>query len=288
MKKTLYALIFCAASTILFLNNSNGRAAESGVGNTGAPGDAPVTCQGCHAAGAFGPPTMKVELYDSANTTKLTSYRPGLVHVVRVTTTATGVPASGGYGFQMIDIKRSTMTPASGILATTSQTIGTNVKATTLAGTTRTYAEHRGGKSASNVFNVRWRAPVVGTGSVVFYAAGNAVNGTGGLDGDGAANTNLEVAEAVVSTNDLADKIQFALSPNPVADHLTLTVNSTTDHVLTVNVLNLAGQSVVREQWQVGAGAFSKTLNLAHLLTGAYMVQVIENQDILAKKVLKL
>jgi hypothetical protein len=288
MKKTLYMLLFGAACAALFLNNSGGRAATAGVGNTGAPGDSPVTCQGCHASGSFGPPTMKIELYDSANTTKLTSYRPGLVHVVRVTTTATGVPAAGGYGFQLIDIRRSTATPAGGILATAQQTIGTNVKATTLAASSRTYAEHRGGKSATNVFNVRWRAPAAGAGVITFYAAGNAVDGTGGSDGDGAVNTSLEAAEGSVSTNDLADKIRFELSPNPVNDVLTMTVNSNSTHALRINVLNLAGQRVLTEQWQVGTGAFSKSLNLAHLTTGAYMVQVVDNQDVLAKKVLKL
>jgi Secretion system C-terminal sorting domain len=288
MKQLLYTFLFCGASAVLFLNNSSGRAADAGIGNTGAPGDAPVTCQSCHAAGTFGPPTMRVELYDSTNTTKLTSYRPGLVHVVRVTTTGTNVPAAGGYGFQMIDIRKTGNTALGGILPTVQQTLGTNVKATTLAGTTRTYAEHRGGKSAAGVFNVRWRAPAVSTGAVTFYAAGNVVNGDGGQSGDGSANTTLEVTEGRVSTNDLAAKIRFDLSPNPVADQLTMSVNSSSAHVLTIHILNLAGQTVLSEKWQIGSGNNAKTLDVKHLATGAYMVQVVDNQDVLAKKVLKL
>jgi hypothetical protein len=288
MKKILYTFIFSAGCLALFLNNSNGRASDSGVGNTGAPGDAPVTCQDCHSAGAFGPPSMTVELFDSTNTTRLTAYRPNRLHVVRVTITATGVPAAGGYGFQMIDIRKLTNTPVGGILATNQQTIGTNVKATTLASTTRTYAEHRSGKSSSNVFNVRWRAPAIGTGPVEFYAAGNAVNGTGTQSGDGAANTKLDMPEGTTSTNDLSDKVQFTLGPNPVHDQLTLRVNSQRDHSLQVAIVNIAGQTVLAEKWQIGAGENTRTLQLGKFQRGAYLIQITDNQETIAKKVFKL
>ena len=293
MKKLIYTLFIGVVCGGLFLSFSEGRAAGADEGDTGAPGDArdgttPVTCQYCHSAGAFGPPTMKIELFDSAGTTARTKYVPATVHTVRITITATGSPA--GYGFQMTDIKKSDLTNLKGILPQAQQ-LATNVQVVTTTANgnpaNRTYAEHKG-VSGSKVFNVKWRAPAKNTGAITFYASGNAVNGNGGQSGDGATSTNLEVAEGTTATNELAESVLIQLFPNPTADVAVISLTSQQARTLGLRVVNLAGQTVRSESWQVFNGDNRRTLDLQNLARGAYMIQVVENQDVVSKKIIKL
>lgn len=172
MKKILY--IFSGLVTILlFVNNATGPAARQGKGFTGAPGDEPNTCVTCHSAGTFGT-TATIQVFDSVGTTAVTKYALGKQYTLRMTiTAASGTPS--GYGFQMIDIRKSDNTNIKGFLAKADQAATVNI--TTIA-SGRVYAEH-GARLASNVINVKWKAPATDLGTVVFYAAGNAVDGGG-------------------------------------------------------------------------------------------------------------
>ena len=185
MQKRFTFFILLSFSALFSLTSyNNGVAVGGNEGNTGAPGDVvsgttKITCQYCHSSGAFGPPTLKIELYDSLGTTKLTTYVPNKLHTIRATLTAgTGNPA--GYGFQMIDINKTTGNPVAGFLPQAAQAANVQIATTSAQGPTpnRTYAEHRG-VSTSPIFNVKWRAPAKGIGAIVFYAAGNAVNRNG-------------------------------------------------------------------------------------------------------------
>jgi hypothetical protein len=88
----------------------------------------------------------------------------------------------------MIDIKESNNSNVKGFPwgnVLTSQPA--NVKISTIANG-RMYAENNQGGSASNIFDVKWRAPANGAGTVVFYASGSATTGAQGMRGDGAVN----------------------------------------------------------------------------------------------------
>ena len=283
------ALAFLSAFSLL--SYSGGRAASGDEGNTGAPGDArngatPITCQFCHSAGAFGPPTIKVELYDSIGTTKLTTYRPGRVHTVRVTTTATGTPV--GYGFQLIDIKKTTSAPVAGFLQQGFQPAANVQIATTSTGSStpnRTYAEHRG-VSTSPIFNVKWKAPAVGTGAVVFYTAGTAVNGNSGQTGDGSTSTNQEFLEGTTSTKDVSDNMRFEVFGSPNTEGVNLLLSSDRARLVTVQVSNLAGQIISSDKWDITTGDNIRSLHLGNV-RGAYLIQVLDNQTVITKKIVK-
>jgi hypothetical protein len=292
MKKSFTPIILIAfLSLFILLSFSGGRAASGDEGNTGAPGDAmngssPLTCQFCHSAGAFGPPILSIALLDSAGTANLTTYKPGLVHTLRVTLAASGSPR--GYGFQMIDIKKIGNTPVKGFLVQGSQT-ATNVQiATTSAQSAtpnRTYAEHRG-VGTSPIFNVKWRAPAKGAGAIVFYAAGNAVNGNNDQTGDGSTSTSQEFAEGTTATKDLAKNIRFEVFNGGNTEGVSLLLTSEKAQSVQLRVCNLAGQVVSTDKWEIASGDNIRALHLGNV-RGAYLIQVIDNQRVITKKIIK-
>lgn len=213
MRILLYLGFIC--SFILFISSSNGRAAN-GSGNTGAPGDEtagaiPVTCKFCHTPSNIVTNTL-IQVLNSDND-EVTSYEPGEDYTVKVTiNTVSGTPQR--YGFQMIGLKDDGNSDLKGFSDPSS-----NTKLQNISFTNRTYAEHKN-PGTLNTFEVKWTAPVAGTGSVSFYAAGNGVNNNGSTNGDGASETKLTLAESVVSSSQaeqlLAQKIQ--IYPNPVTN----------------------------------------------------------------------
>ncbi len=290
MKQNVFILIVGMAVLMLFINSSSGYGSVNDEGITGAPGDEmsganPKTCQYCHSSGAFGPPTMTIQFLDSTATNVVTSYFPNKLYTVRLTITAgSGTPS--GYGFQMIDIRKSNSANLKGFLPTTQQNTG--IQITTLLKNARQYAEHNR-RSASNRFEVKWRAPATsGFGIITFYAAGNAVNGDGDLTGDGTTFKNAELPEGRVSTRDISENLNFSLSTNRITEGVVLNLLSHEVRLLQVRMTDLSGRTVLLDSWKVMNGDNQKTLDLSRETKGAYMIQVIENQSIVTKKIIKL
>lgn len=286
MKKTTYIFTVLVLATILFSSHAGGYAAVEGLGLTGAPGDTKltngdaVTCQSCHNSGSFNS-SATLELFNEAGTTAVTKYEPTKIYTIRVTVNAAaGTPA--GYGFQMIDIRKSNDANLKGFEA--AQASG--IKLTTLTNG-RVYAEHNA-RSTSKAFNVKWKAPASGTGIVTFYAVGNAVNGNGGTSGDnGTASVKIDFAEMTSSVTDLAAQVQMSISPNPTTEGVVLSLSSKVSKKVQVRMTDVSGRTVISENWQIQAGENSKRWDISHLAKGAYMIQVIENQDVISKKIIK-
>ncbi len=176
----------------LFTSSSGGRATIANSGNTGAPTEN-TTCGGCHNGGSYGLVTPSIQIFQLGTSIPVTSYTAGTSYDLRVIIqNSAGTPA--GYGFQLTTLIQATNTPLAGYSA-----LATNVKQFTIATGTwagRTYLEHNG-VTNNNVFNARWTAPILGTGTVAFYASGNAVNGNGNTQGDNAGNTSLTLPESL-------------------------------------------------------------------------------------------
>jgi hypothetical protein len=291
MKTRITQFSILAFLGLLTLSSYSGGVAGNGnEGNTGAPGDVvsgstKVTCQFCHSSGAFGPPNMKIELYDSIGTTKLMTYLPGQVHTIRMSMTTTGAPM--GFGFQMIDIKKINNAPVAGFLAQSAQLPSIQIATTSAQSPTpnRTYAEHRG-VSTSPIFNIKWRAPVRGGGSIVFYAAGNAVNRNGNQNGDGSTSTNQEFAEGTTATKEATDITHFEVFNTGHSEEVTLSLTSQKARSVSVRVSNLAGQIVATDKWNIASGDNIRSLNLGNA-RGAYLIQIIDNQSVITKKIIK-
>ncbi|MDZ7879007.1 MAG: T9SS type A sorting domain-containing protein [Saprospiraceae bacterium] len=292
MKNRFTLFLFLAFCVPFFLTSySGGRAGGGDEGNTGAPGDVvsgttKITCQYCHSSGAYGPPTIEIELYDSLGTTKLTTYVPGKLHTVR-TTLAAGAGTPLGYGFQMIDINKTTSKPVAGFLPQAAQAANVQIATTSAqsASPNRTYAEHKG-VGNSPIFDVKWRAPAKGVGAIVFYASGCAVNKNGQQTGDGSTSVNQEFAEGTTSTKDVADNIRFEVFNDGNTEGVSLLLTSEKAQSVSLRVCNISGQIVLADKWAIASGDNIRSLNLGGV-HGAYLIQVIDNQRIITKKIIK-
>ena len=153
---------------------------------TGAPFNSGLTCaqSGCHGGGAFGG-TITTQLLDSATILPVTAYVTGKA-----------------YKFQIL-LKKTTGKPKYGFQTTAATATGTNVnkwgKAT--AGThsilkvKHNYVEQSTALTSGTI-TIPWTGAAAGTGSVVFYTAGNLVNGDGGTSGDQVVNNSLTITQA--------------------------------------------------------------------------------------------
>ncbi len=286
MKKILY--IFSGLVTILlFVNNATGPVKVQQRGYTGAPGDQPGTCAtiGCHTGGTFAP-TAKLEVFNAAGTTAVTKYALGVEYTIRLTITATsGTPTA--YGFQMIDIRKSDNSNVKGFLPKASQEA--NIGIDTITATSRVYAGHNA-RLTSNVINVKWKAPATDLGNIVFYAAGNAANNAAGSGGDnGTPSVQFQLASPLTSSlNELAENISIEVSPNPTPSVAALRLESKINKAVKIQVVDLVGRTVLSEKWGITVGTNQRSLDLNTFSKGVYMVQIVEGQNIVSKKVIKI
>jgi hypothetical protein len=283
MKKVLY--IFCAVTAVfLFTNNAGGPIIRQQKGYTGAPGDQPNTCATCHNSGTFAA-TATLQVFDAAGTTAVTKYALGQTYTLRLTISATGTPSA--YGFQMIDIRKKDSTNVKGFLDKSMQAADIGID--TLTATGRVYAEHNA-KLTSNVINVKWKAPATDLGNIVFYAAGNAVNSGGSSAGDnGTTSVSVQLPSPISSgVSELAEGVQIQLSPNPTPSVVSVFLDSKMSKPLKIQVTDMAGRIVLSQNWNVTVGQNQRSLDMVTFAKGAYMVQIVDNQDVISKKILKL
>lgn len=200
--KQLYVLGGLLAAFFLMLSFSSGPG-SAGRAVTGAPGE--PTCAMCHAGNAFNQ-TTTIEVKDNSGNL-VTGYMPNTNYKVSVNINA-GNGNPSGYGFQMTSlVGNSADTDRWGALPN-----GVN-KVTVSGGT---YVEHNS-TSDNNVFVLDWTSPDANSGTVDFYATGNAVNRNGGTSGDDPNATSLSLPEATTGGGgDLPDCMpdpQFANLP---------------------------------------------------------------------------
>ena len=284
MKKMLYSLA-AIATILLFANNSTGPIRVQQKGYTGAPGDQSNTCRTCHNTGTFGS-SATLEVFDSLGTTLVTKYALGRQYTVRMTISVTsGSPAA--YGFQMIDIRKKDTVNVKGFLPKTSQ--AANIGIDTITASSRVYAEHNS-PLGSNVIDVKWKAPSTDVGTIVFYGAGNAVNLNGAFSGDnGTASTSVQLVSPISSSvNELSENVKIQLSPNPTPSTVSVWLDSKMSQTLKIQMTDMTGRMVLSENWAITIGQNQRTLDMQNFAKGAYMVQIIDNQDIISKKILKL
>lgn len=185
MKSIHYTTLMLLAAGAAF-----GHSAGPDPGLTGAPGES--TCLSCHSGSSVnpGPIPMTISFPDP------NGYVAGLKYRIRVTLSD---PTAKRWGFQMTDRKEAS-TVFAGAFATVS---GTNTTRIITQSGIQYIEQTSAGTYPQQVmqagWDVDWTAPAVGTGTVRFYAAGNAANNNGDLTGDKIYTTNLAVAEQQAS-----------------------------------------------------------------------------------------
>lgn len=174
----------------LFLNYSSGPA-NSGQRVTGAPFDN-GTCGNCHGGGSYGA-TATLQLLDAGNNV-VSSYIPGSNYTLRISRSAAGLPANGGFGFQLT----AATTPGNLNNNTWGISLPTNVAKRTSNG--RQYIEQSSKISAAvTSLDIPWSAPATNIGSLKFYLALNTVNGNFSTGGDQVVTTSLTVTPSPLS-----------------------------------------------------------------------------------------
>lgn len=291
--KFIYTLLSIVFMAFMLLSHSGGRAADQGNGNTGAPGDQTtdtgdlLTCVNCHNNNADLQVTLDIDVLDANNESIASDgYTPGETYTVKVLINpAVGTPA--GHGFQLSCLNAPEGMNGSEVATWTD--IADNVKIATAAANGRTYAEHDG-VSTSNEFLVEWTAPAAGSGEVTFYSCGNGVNLNGNRTGDGADCSTLELAEAGASSvGDLdIETVQLNVFPNPVKENLTLDIESKLTGNYTMNIIDQVGRTVQSERVQLFTGENILSFDVAHLAKGHYFVQLVDKQQTISAKMLKL
>ncbi|HFA51598.1 MAG TPA: T9SS type A sorting domain-containing protein [Bacteroidetes bacterium] len=247
---------------------------------TGAPGSTGSvgTCgnNGCHTAGAFSP-SLSIQLLDG--TDAVTAYQPGKTYTVKIVNTpGNGTPAR--YGFQAVtldgnDAQAGAWEPLSGALHTVELS-------------NRSYAEHSA-PSPNGTFELEWTAPAAGTGNVTVYAASLASNNNGNTAGDGVASSTLALTESQTSSTSAADEKIASLKvlPNPVGDRLNLEISSLLSGNFRIRIMDVKGQEVSYTPVDVQAGQQLKSVDVAALPPGMYVVQLCGNEHLAAVQMMK-
>jgi hypothetical protein len=274
MKRWIIYTLFIGSGALALMSNSGGRA-TNGFGNTGAPGDLPATCQGCHNSTAI-QVTVSVQAFEVGTTTAAASYIPGQAYDMRVTVnTAVGSPAR--FGFQMIGLRTANNTQA-GVFSNPSS----NAKLATANGG-RIYAEHNGA-STTNTFTVRWTAPAAGAGTVRFYAAGTGVNNNGQSSGDGGGATTFNFAEnTTVNTNNLASQsLSFKLFPTLAQNELFVELEPNND-AFQLDIVGLDGRVISSQQ----VSDATNSIDVSQLNSGMYFVRLSQGNASTSKGFIK-
>jgi len=219
MSKIFFFLVPVGFAWFL-LSNSGGAASVQNVDRTSSPLGV-GSCGSCHSGGNY-TPVISTELLD--NNSVVTKYSPGKQYQVRVTIVAGNNPR--GYGFQMVSLSGN-----NNVQGGSFGTAPAGFNKVTL--NNRVYVEQSSTRT-SGTFIIPWTAPVVGTGSVRFYSAGVAVNGSNGTGGDShvQAALPLTVVEDVTSISLSSSSVSFPSSGGTQSVEITSNTNWTASESL--------------------------------------------------------
>lgn len=264
--KLIYTFFGLAVLVFTTMSNSGGRAAVGSVGATSAPGDGTV-CTTCHSSGNFGT-SVDVKLKDKTSGAEVNEYMPGVTYDVEVSIGTSTTPA--GYGFQVLALQNSDNTS----ISTWANALTANTQLTNA--NNRQYFEHSG-VASDNLFEAEWTAPVSGTGSVTFYAAGNAIDGTGSTAGDQSVTNEIVFQESTTSTQGLAKLgIRLNTFPNPTVDNLTLVLETESSKDLMITIYNLEGQKIEGQNVTTQAGENRFQFDVNAYNSGMYFVEITD------------
>lgn len=230
MKKRILTLVSISviliSGTAFIVKKSSGGI----VGRTGSPGQ--TGCNGCHGGGGG---TTAVTI--TANPAFVANkFIPGQTYTVSVTVSNASF-SNFGFGCEIL-------TPSN----TNAGNMTTALPGVFFANSgARKNAIHSGIKtgSGSATFQFVWVAPTSGTATI--YAAGNAVNATGGTAGDTPGLGSLALSPDLSSGITEAQSTSFSgisIFPNPIADQFKVNYNLLEDGEVKAAIYDLQGKLV--------------------------------------------
>jgi uncharacterized delta-60 repeat protein len=87
--------------------------------------------------------------------------------------------------------------------------------------------------------------------------------------------------------NELAESEFMNIYPNPTSNDVTLELNLSKASDVKINLTNIAGQLVYTEQLSQYAGVYKKQISLHENAKGMYYLQIITNDQVINKKIIK-
>ncbi len=260
--------------------------AETGLGN-------PTGCS-CHGSAVTGI-GVTIEL-DSVGV-PTTHYVGGMSYTVKISginNTTTSLPK---FGFQLGSIlgTAAMTTPTNAGTWSTScppsthysapsagnYVVGLVEQSTALTATTGT-----GGNGSTYVETFNWTAPVASTGTISFWGALNAVNGTGSSSGDKYNINHVAISEwpatnAVSSIESINSDIN--VFPNPTNDRTTISYQLASNFVKgEIRITDINGNIV--ETLPVSNGSTNMTVDCTSYAQGVYFFTLIVNKEIIGTK----
>ena len=95
----------------------------------------------------------------------------------------------------------------------------------------------------------------------------------------------ITINDVGISENNNASLL--SVYPNPTTNKFTLEFNFVKAGPMKISVMNISGQVVYIEEVNAPAGNYKKEINLSENANGIYSLQVITNDAVITKKVVK-
>lgn len=266
MKRTLL-LTFTAA--LLYVSLSSYNAGPSGTPQgvqTAKTGCGDVGCHG--AAGSPGSNTsMAITIADkNAQTITDGKYNPGEKHTI----TLTDAGSASAFGYIALITDDATDAQA-GTLANPSS--DPNVKVTTKGAYTVVEQPSKFIPGSGNMLvTFEWTAPAAGAGAVTVYFAVNRANNNGSADaGDEYALKSVTLAEAGVSVENVASKLEVSVFPNPTTS--TLHIDGIEKGNYNYAVYNVNGSIAAKGSLN------GNTIDVSKMATGTYFLTLQNGEE---------
>ncbi len=265
MKKIYLRLLFAPAVLILFFAGTLSFGGSPG-GKTGSPGDNGTTCTQCHSGTA-----IAAENWITSDIPEL-GYEVGETYTITATGTHPDFFSRFGFELTAEDMDGNKVGDFEVINNIETQLANSQTSVThTVLGVNP--------DGDSRTWTMSWTAPATDVGVVTFYAAFNAANGNNGTSGDVIYTSMMSVDESSVGLGNELAVAEFSFGPNPSFG--TIQVNHAYD-LAQVSIFDISGKVVLNlDSYAVGS-----TIDLNHLNSGVYFIQLRSDNAIKSQKLI--
>ncbi|MCW3083574.1 MAG: hypothetical protein JWP12_940 [Bacteroidetes bacterium] len=119
----------------------------------------------------------------------------------------------------------------------------------------------------------------------IYTANGNYYVRVYNAQGCSTASTSLGIFD--IGIDEISASASLSVYPNPATDDVTLEINLAKASDVKINLMSIAGQLIYTDELSQFMGTYKKQLNLKEQAKGIYYLQVITNDGVLNKKVVK-
>ena len=248
-KKTLYLILILFAG-ILMANRGG-----SPGGKTGSTTDK-GTCSsngGCHAGGSS---TVTAQDYIQTNVPS-SGYVPGQTYTVSLKPVRNGISV---WGFEMM-AEDANGNAVGEFISNSDANARDNGERATHKFTSTTGADEK-------LWDVSWKAPTAGTGSITFYAASLAANGNGTTGGDHVLTDTATIIEGAPSSVWSVEWEKVRVYPNPAVNSIHLKGLQSND--FTISIYNQMGKEIYSSNYtdMIDVSEFAKGIYYLKLTNG--------------------